>query len=93
MNKKSVNRPADSLRRMVRLIRGHSKDCYAVAAVKRGDWKTPWAGLVEEVRWLSVAGDRRGNSKPWLVVRCNCTHCPALKMVSSDVLAEIEPNQ
>jgi hypothetical protein len=63
-----------------RLIKKHRPDCNALAAVARGDWRTPWI-FTRHTQYLDRAGTARGRTCRWLNCRCNDFDCPAVLLV------------
>ena len=68
----------------VKLLKEHKKDCGAVMACKRGDWKSPWFldtyNPTEHFLADSICRTRndkyRGTSR-WILARCNDPKCDA----------------
>lgn len=76
----------------------HVKDCWAVEAVKRGDWPTAWCSVLdkeEPFAWRDQLGRRRpvrGGGRAWLRLLCNSTNCNGrLLLYIDDALPGLEP--
>lgn len=80
----------------VRVLKGHAKNCTAVATVKRGIWSTPWymPTFGEKHVYRDSIGRRTRNPNwgyRWMEFRCNSTACPAHGVVAvSDIETAIE---
>jgi hypothetical protein len=72
--------------RSSKLLARHSRECFALKAVKDGTWDTPWSGCIDGSYWGTVTGSRRHGHILWYQVTCNDPHCKARKAVSSEVL-------
>lgn len=76
--------------RGVRYIGEHVEGCYAAKAVALGRWTTPWwfprnASPI----WRDLLGRRGAKTWRWHVLECNCTYCPAQKLVREDLLCQV----
>ena len=66
----------------------HEKDCRACASVKRGDWDTPWSGIIKRTEYRDVLVRKHKNGHClYYVISCNSTNCQAEKFVSAEVLS------
>lgn len=54
----------------------HKPDCFAVKAVLRGDWDSPWF-FDGDVFRADKQGGRRSRWHRWQPFICNDPHCPA----------------
>ena len=77
-----------------KLLMPHSDECHALAAVARGDWKTPW-WMPGEVEYRDAIGrEGNGGTRRWMVLRCNASNCSARMIVShEDLLTAIAAAQ
>lgn len=65
----------------------HAPDCYAIKSYNEGKWPTPWAFHLPELVYRNAYGretPKRRGYHPWVAFRCNCTHCPAIKLVRNN---------
>lgn len=71
----------------------HSADCYAVRNVADKSWASAWfidPRNVKEYRDLAGRA-RKGAWRSWIVLRCNCTTCPAqLLVLEEDLIAALK---
>jgi len=70
----------------------HVPDCYAVAAVAKGDWSTPWYFVgVERRRKNGYRSGPREMGWRGFLFSCNCTRCAAaFWILEEDALDRIE---
>lgn len=75
-----------------RVLVKHQRRCDALAAVKRGDWETPWSGLCKDHIFRDSACRKNGGHYLFQVIGCNMIGCPArLAIRMDDVLAGVAP--
>jgi hypothetical protein len=86
---------------ITKLLIPHRKGCYAVEAVKRKDWDSPWFMntyqpaklehfLADEI--CRVRQDKYRGTKRWIKLGCNDPDCPAklaMKVDTIETLAEM----
>lgn len=63
----------------VRVLGQHRKDCFAIDAVERGNWETPWAERAES-KGLDAWGTKPGWHS-WIEIQCNDPHCTARLLI------------
>ncbi len=90
-----TNRPLTEKKRLrFKVLRGHSRDCYAIKNVRRGFWSTPWAYVQREADYRDSLGrERKDGGRRWVRIGCNCTECPGLIAVEESTLLEMLPHE
>ena len=66
----------------------HAKDCWAVQAVERMDWYSPWYLPHEPTFYGDIRGGRKGKTSNWVVFRCNSTNCKAWGLIRQMVIED-----
>ncbi len=69
-------------------INDHVRDCYAVEAVNRGVWNTPWYFPGNANEWRDKNGQNRGSTTHWIKLKCNSGFCDAQLLVLEDDLMD-----
>lgn len=77
-----------------KVLRSHSRDCYAIKNVRNQSWSTPWAYVQREADYRDSLGRlRKGGGRRWIRIGCNCTNCAALIVVEESTLLEMLPHE
>lgn len=59
----------------------HQKGCFAIDAVEKGDWDSPWF-MKGDTFWGDKNGGGKGNTYRWMIFVCNDTNCPGAGIVN-----------
>lgn len=73
----------------IRILGKHIKGCLAVKAVERGDWDTPWSGVLVKHKPQRFGSAWKPETKGhwlWTGFICNCVGCPAEIWIRRDFL-------
>lgn len=77
-----------------KVLRGHSRDCFAIKNVRNGTWPTPWAYVQPHGDYRDSLGRaRKSGGRRWIRIGCNCQHCPALVIVDELTLLRMLPHE
>lgn len=75
-----------------RIQQPHSNGCYSIKNVHEKKWDTPWAGeCIDGVEYGSIRSPDQKGMTAWLILRCNCTECPARLAVKAGHLIKGAP--
>ena len=73
-----------------KVLRGHSRGCYAIKNFRARAWSTPWAYVQREADYRDSLGRlRKTGGVRWLRIGCNCTECVALIAVNETSFLEM----
>lgn len=73
----------------------HKRNCFALEAVERKDWKSAWAFPTDTTwanKWGNVTPSRRGEML-WIKVTCNDPSCPGEIWVDCFDFTRLLPNE
>lgn len=80
----------------VKLLKEHRKECVALMACKKGDWRSPWfldacnpwsLFLADSI--CRIRNDKYRGTSRWIVAKCNDPSCDAKIAVLINVMEDL----